>query len=262
MRQRTTYSSLFFGSQWMSVARRSTAFRNISWTVFTACEVSRSSPPPLPSTVVPSFFRRTIRGAGPVLVRLPDAPAGKARSNCLSSPSRTASFRPVRRANVAERILSVGLDFVSRSATYPSVNAGTRRAKSTSGPSPACQVATKRSTPTAAKIRFQGSAWPNTFRASRSTHMQIAAHSEANATHSPPVQRRCSPNDGGTITPHPPLGIARQAGHGARAGIRHLREAPRGIPRCRTPSFSLSQRENPSVAPFWLPFASADAAVG
>jgi hypothetical protein len=97
----------------------------------------------LPSTVVPSFLSNTIRGAGPVLTKPLDDPDGKARSNCRSSPSLTASFRPVRRAKVAERILSVGLAFVSRIATYPRVKAGMRRAKSTSGPSPACQVARK-----------------------------------------------------------------------------------------------------------------------
>ena len=245
MRQRTTYSSLFFGSQWMSVARRSTALRNISCTVFTAWDVSRSRAPLLPSTVVPSFFRRTIRGAGPVLVRPPEAAIGKARSNCRSSPRRTASFRPVRRAKVAERILSVGLAFESRSATYPSVMAGMRRAKSTSGPSPACQVATKNRTPIAAKRIFQGSGLPNTFRASRSTHMQIAAQSAARATHRPPVQRSCSPNDGGTTTPHPPLEIARHARHGGREPetcCHRTDRAPataRQRPRYRDPCFSL-----------------------
>ena len=118
MRQRTTYSSLLFGSTWMSVARSSTAFRNMSCTVRTACDVSRSSPPPLPSTVVPSFLRSTIRGAGPVRASPGvDVPAGKARSNCRSMPSFAASFLPIRRANVAERILSPGLAFVSRMAT-------------------------------------------------------------------------------------------------------------------------------------------------
>ena len=112
IRQRTTSSSPAFGSRWMSVARSCTALVKISCTVFTAWEISRSSPSlPRPSTGVPSLRSSTMPVAAGVAT---EARGEKISPNCRSRPSCVAAMRAIRRANCLWRILQAAGTLVSR----------------------------------------------------------------------------------------------------------------------------------------------------